>query len=238
MNASIRWALAAMVFTACNDRPANTSAGTSADTSGTPAVTQDAHGGDMYYISDTLRAASSPGMLISLALHATGDAEMSTDYLNYFPEIIEAGPWQQHGDTISMVLKATDAPQLNPDTMVFLRQQHQLHYLGKGYGTLGLVLQEQSRPAAQPRVLVMWVNPQKTACTDNKGRQQECLQVAFSKVPPDAQTHWIALPDEIKKFTFVPGHLQQIKVLRTPRHSQLADAHDYNYELLAVLSNH
>lgn len=236
MHASIRWALAAIVLSACNQHPNADAAG--ADTSGTPAVSQEAHGGDMFYASDTLPAASSPGMLIGLTLHATGDAEMSTDYLNYFPEIIAAGPWLQHGDTISMVLKTMDVAQTNPDTMVFLRRQHELHYLGKGYGTLGLVLHEQRKPDAQPRVLVMWVHPQKTSCTDNKGQPRECLQVTFSKVPPDAQTHWQPLPEEIKKFTFVPGHLQQIKVLRTPRHSQLADSHDYSYELLAVLSNH
>ncbi|HEY0273865.1 MAG TPA: DUF4377 domain-containing protein, partial [Chitinophaga sp.] len=174
-------------------------------------------------------------MVVSLTLHGTGDAEMATDYLNYFPEIVAAGRWQRQGDTISMVLKTLDQPSPSTDTFHFLEAQHQLVYLGRGYGTNGLRLREKNKPASQPRILVMWVHPQKIACTDVKGRRRECLQVAFSKVRPDAATHWQPLGEDIKKFTFIPGRLQQLKVLRTPRHSQLEDTHTYNYELLAVM---
>ena len=232
MSVPFRLSVAACLLVACHSTPNAKQAGK--DTGGTPAVTQDMHGGDMYYEA-RISAASSPGRIIALTLHGTGDAELVTDYLNEQPEIVAAGPWQENGDQIKMVLTRLNSHAAPKDTLIFRQEHHQLIYEGRDYGSEGLKLKEKTKPAPKPRIMVMWVAPEKIPCTASNGETRQCLQIAFGRSAPKDANDWQTFDEDIKGFSFQPGKLQLIKVLRTPRRGQLQDESQYSYQLQQVM---
>lgn len=232
MHVPFRWVVAGCLLTACNAGP--NAKQTSKDTAGTSPVMQEMHGGDLYFETH-LPAASSPGRVIGLTLRGTGDAELVTDYQNYQPESIAAGPWQENGNIIRMVLTNVHGHSTAKDTLTFLQQQHKLIYQGKDFGTKGLILTEKPKPKPQPRIIIMWVGPEKVQCVATNGDTRECLQIAFGKFPPEKASDWEAFDEDIKGFSFRKGKTQQVKVLRTPRRGQLQSESQYSYQMQQVM---
>ncbi|MEZ4610088.1 MAG: copper resistance protein NlpE N-terminal domain-containing protein [Caldilineaceae bacterium] len=101
------------------------------------------------YQSDTLPAASSPGRVITLTLYNDGSLEMSTDFLNDEPPIVEVGTWEQ-GDDDTLTVTLTGRPDRTydePVVIVFAQDGATLdavEYDTSLYGSEGLSLTEQS----------------------------------------------------------------------------------------------
>ena len=101
------------------------------------------------YQSDTLPAASSPGRVITLTLYDDGSLEMSTDFLNDEPPIVEVGTWEQ-GDDDTLTVTLTGRPDRTydePVVIVFAQDGATLdavEYDTSLYGSEGLSLTEQS----------------------------------------------------------------------------------------------
>jgi hypothetical protein len=96
----------------------------------------------------TLPAADSAGRDMTLTLEAGGAAELSTDYMNGQPPIIQRGSWQKQGDgSIVLTLTQKNGQALaNPVTITFWLSQGQLVstiYDLNLFGSQGLRLQKQ-----------------------------------------------------------------------------------------------
>jgi basic membrane protein A len=97
----------------------------------------------------SLPAASSPGRLKTLTLDADGSAELSTDYQNGKPPIVEVGTWQDNGDGTATVMLTgrADGTQYNqPDVITFGLQGTELKAIAWDqavYGSEGLTLTKQ-----------------------------------------------------------------------------------------------
>jgi hypothetical protein len=96
----------------------------------------------------TLPAADSAGRDMTLTLEASGVAELSTDYMNGQPPIIQSGSWQKQEDgSIVVALDQKDGQALaNPVTITFWLSQGQLVstiYDLSLFGSQGLRLQKQ-----------------------------------------------------------------------------------------------
>jgi uncharacterized lipoprotein NlpE involved in copper resistance len=101
-----------------------------------------------FYMSDVLPAASSPGRQMSLVFYDDGSAEMTTDYMNEEPPIVELGEWSGNDDdTVTLTLtgrpdRAYDPPvaitfEIDGDQLISTEWDENL------YGSEGLVLTEQ-----------------------------------------------------------------------------------------------
>jgi hypothetical protein len=96
----------------------------------------------------TLPAADSPGRDITLALKADGSAELSTDYMNGQPPIVQTGTWQKQGNgSITLTLNQQNGQSLaEPISITFWLSQGQLVstiYDLSLFGSQGLGLQKQ-----------------------------------------------------------------------------------------------
>ncbi len=96
-----------------------------------------------------LPAASSPGRDITLTLSADGTLEMSTDYLNQEPPVVQTGTWKKLGDgSIEVIFTGQDGRTYEqPETIYFRLLNEELVavvYDINLYGSEGLRLQPQS----------------------------------------------------------------------------------------------
>jgi LysM repeat protein len=96
-----------------------------------------------------LPAASSPGRDITLTLSADGTVEMSTDYLNQEPPIVQTGTWEKLGDgSIQVIFTGQDGRTYEqPETIYFRLLNEELVavvYDINVYGSEGLRLQPQN----------------------------------------------------------------------------------------------
>ncbi len=94
----------------------------------------------------SLPAADSPGRDLTLIINADSTAQLSTDYLNGKPPIVEVGNWQDNGDgtfTVTFTGRADGATYAKPDAITFGLQGNQLTAVTWDrslYGSQGLVL--------------------------------------------------------------------------------------------------
>jgi uncharacterized lipoprotein NlpE involved in copper resistance len=131
--------------------------GAAGDTAGATAGSEDASTGAAgetaapvaVYKSDTLPAADSPGRVITLSLYEDGKAEMSTDFLNDAPLIVETGTWERPEDgklTITLTGSAGQGEYANPVVIGFDDVDGMLtavDYDQSLYGSEGLMLHEE-----------------------------------------------------------------------------------------------
>jgi len=93
----------------------------------------------------SLPAADSPGRELTLIINADSTAQLSTDYLNGKPPIVEVGNWQDNGDgtfTVTFTGRADGATYARPDTITFGLQGNQLTAVAWDrnlYGSQGLI---------------------------------------------------------------------------------------------------
>lgn len=97
--------------------------------------------------SDTLPAASSPGRVITLTLYDDGSLEMSTDYMNDEPPIVEVGTWEQgDDDTLTVTLTGQADRAYDEPVVITFAQDGELleavEYDTSLYGSEGLTLTE------------------------------------------------------------------------------------------------
>lgn len=74
--------------------------------------------GALVFESDVLPAASSPGRMITLTLDEDGSAEMSTDYMNDEPPVVEVGTWEVNADDSTVTVTLTGREDLEYDEPV------------------------------------------------------------------------------------------------------------------------
>lgn len=96
-----------------------------------------------------LPAASSPGRDITLAVNRDGTVQMSTDFLNGKPPIVEVGTWQDNGDgtmTVALTGRTDGATYNQPDVITLSLQGSELMAIAWNrnvYGSEGLTLAKQ-----------------------------------------------------------------------------------------------
>ena len=97
----------------------------------------------------TMAAASSPGREITLTLDPAGTVQMSTDFLNDEPPIVETGSWVDNGDgTATVTLTGRDDGTMydEPTVIIFELADGQLtavDYDESLFGSAGLTLEKQ-----------------------------------------------------------------------------------------------
>ena len=96
-----------------------------------------------------LPAASSPGRQITLVLNSDNSVELSTDFQNGKPPIVEVGTWQDNGDgtvTVSLTGRDDGTTFNQPDVVTFGLSGSELKAIAwdtNVYGTEGLTLTKQ-----------------------------------------------------------------------------------------------
>jgi uncharacterized lipoprotein NlpE involved in copper resistance len=101
------------------------------------------------YKSDTLPAADSPGRVITLSLYEDGAAEMTTDFLNDAPLIVETGTWERPEDgklTVTLTSSEDQGEYASPIVIGFDDADGMLtavDYDQSLFGSEGLMLHEE-----------------------------------------------------------------------------------------------
>lgn len=101
----------------------------------------------MYVAS--MPAASGPGREVTLLINSDGSAQLSTDYLNGKPPIVEVGTWQDNGDgttTVALTGRPDGVTYDQPDVVTFGLQGNELIAIAwdrNVYGSEGLLLIKQ-----------------------------------------------------------------------------------------------
>jgi hypothetical protein len=213
-------------FAACQNAPKTTITTDSAEA----AVNVDG------YYEASLAAASSPGRLIGLTLKATNDAEMTTDYLNSTPEIVQMGNWSALDSgkyLVTLVTVGSGNPQ--KDSLVFKQDGNDFRYIGDDYGSDGLTLVKKEKPAPATKELIIWVKNE-AECDRGPGfGKTKCYDVVYGdKLLPD--TKWDRLSEPIDSFTYKKGNIYKLKVNRIPRDPRIQDVGAYEYKLAEVIS--
>ncbi|GAB4426730.1 MAG: hypothetical protein Kow0031_06580 [Anaerolineae bacterium] len=96
-----------------------------------------------------MRAASSPGRTVTLVLNSDNSVELSTDYQNGKPPIVETGTWQDNGDgtvTVMLTGRADGAMYNQPDVITFGLSGNELKAIAwdtNVYGSEGMTLTRQ-----------------------------------------------------------------------------------------------
>lgn len=216
----------ALSFAACQNAPKT------AATADSVQVTSSPEG----YYEASLAAASSPGRLITLTLRSTNDVQMTTDYLNSTPEIVQMGNWSSLDSNkylITLVTVGSGDP--TKDTLIFKQDGEQLHYEGSDYGSDGLTLVKKEKPAPATKELTIWVKSE-AECDRGPGfGKTKCYEVVYGdKLLPN--TSWDKLSEPIDSFTFEKGNIYKLKVNRVPRDPQIQDVGAYEYKLVEVIS--
>lgn len=211
---------------ACQNAPKTTAAADSVQ------ATMNADG----YYEAGLAAASSPGRLIGLTLRPTNDAEMTTDYLNNTPEIVQMGNWSALDSgkcLITLVTVGSGDPE--KDSLIFKQDGNDLRYIGDDYGSDGLTLIKKEKPAPATKELIIWVKNE-AECDRGPGfGKTKCYEVVYGdKLLPDAK--WERLSEPIDSFTWEKGNIYKLKVNRIPRDPRIQDVGAYEYKLAEVLS--
>lgn len=221
----------ALLVTACQN---SHKAGT-ADSSQT--VTTAAPTPEGYYEA-SLPAASSPGRVIGLTLRLPAEAQMTTDYLNSTPEILQMGNWSVQNDgrmLITLVTVGSGNPQ--KDTLYFRQEGESLRYEGSNYGSDGLTLVRKERPAPAAKELIVWVKSE-GECDRGPGfGKTKCYDVQYGDKPasPVADA-WEKLMEPIEGLTFEKGYVYKLRVNRIPRDPRIQDIGAYEYKLIEVVS--
>ena len=190
------------------------------------------------YYEASLPAASSPGRLIGLSLRSTNDVEMTTDYLNATPEIVQIGNWSQpDSNTVLITLVTVGSGNPEKDTLTFVQEGQSLRYTGSDYGTDGLTLTRKEKPAPANKELVIWVKSE-DECDRGPGfGKTKCYQVQYGdKMMTPAGEPWEKLMEPIEGFTFEKGNIYKLRVNRIPRDPGIQDVGAYEYKLIAVVS--
>jgi uncharacterized lipoprotein NlpE involved in copper resistance len=97
----------------------------------------------------SLPAASGPGRQVTLVLNADNTVQLSTDFQNGKPPIVEVGTWQDNGDgtvTVMLTGRADGTPFNQPDVITFGLQGNELRAIAwdtNVYGSEGLTLTKQ-----------------------------------------------------------------------------------------------
>jgi hypothetical protein len=96
----------------------------------------------------SMPAASSPGIEVTLTVNADGTVQMSSDYLNGEPPIVQTGTWVNNNDgTMTVTLTDKDGQAMaTPETITFRLVNGQLIatvYDVNTYGSAGLTLTKQ-----------------------------------------------------------------------------------------------
>jgi uncharacterized lipoprotein NlpE involved in copper resistance len=97
----------------------------------------------------SLPAASGPGRIVTLTLNDDGTADMSTDYQNGKPPIVEVGTWQDNGDgtvTVALTGRIDGVQYGQPDVITFGLQAGELKAIAwdqNVYGSEGMTLTRQ-----------------------------------------------------------------------------------------------
>ena len=87
----------------------------------------------------TLHSPSSPGRVISLSLTPTRKAEMTTDYLDKNPTMVDTGKWTTLS-TGNLLLNLRRVGNQDSMALEFKTDGDKLVYVGSEYGTAGLIL--------------------------------------------------------------------------------------------------
>ncbi len=97
----------------------------------------------------SMPSASSPGREVTLLINSDGSAQLSTDYLNGKPPIVEVGNWQDNSDgtmTVSLTGRPDGTTYNQPDVVTFGLQSNTLTAIAwdrNVYGSEGLTLTRQ-----------------------------------------------------------------------------------------------
>lgn len=91
------------------------------------------------YYQATLHSPSSPGRVISLSLTPKRKAEMTTDYLDKNPTMVDTGEWttSNAGNLLLNLRRVGDKDSI---MLEFKTDGEKLVYIGSEYGTAGLIL--------------------------------------------------------------------------------------------------
>ncbi len=187
------------------------------------------------YYEASLAAASSPGRLIGLTLRPTNDVEMTTDYLNATPEIIQMGNWSTlDSGKIFITLVTVGSGNPDKDTLIFRQDGESLRYTGTDYGTDGLTLTKKEKPAPANKELVVWVKAEEECDRGPGFGKTKCYQVQYGdKMMGET---WDKLMEPIEGFTFEKGNIYKLRVNRIPRDPKIQDVGAYEYKLVEVVS--
>lgn len=220
---------AALMIVACQNSP---KPGGTDSTQTTVAGTASPEG----YYEATLPAASSPGRQISLSISAPGEAQMTTDYMNSTPEIVQMGNWAMQ-DSGRMMITLVTVGSGNPqkDTLYFRQDEESLRYEGSSYGSDGLMLVRKDKPAPAAKELIVWVRSE-SECERGPGfGKTKCYEVQYGDKANTADA-WDKLMEPIDGFTFEKGHVYKLRVNRVPRDPRIQDVGAYEYKLIEVVS--
>ncbi|MGN7719627.1 DUF4377 domain-containing protein [Chitinophaga sp. 22620] len=218
----------ALAFAACRNNP-------KANATDSTEVTQTSPPEGYYEAS--LAAASSPGRHITLSLRPTNDAEMTTDYMNATPEIVQIGNWTlQDSGRIFMTLVTVGSGNPEKDTLTFQQEGESLRYTGSDYGTDGLTLVRKEKPAPGNKELIVWVKGEEECDRGPGFGKTKCYQVQYGdKMMVPANEPWNKLMEPIEGFTFEKGNIYKLKVNRIPRDPKIQDIGAYEYKLVEVM---
>ncbi|RPE13597.1 DUF4377 domain-containing protein [Chitinophaga lutea] len=224
--------LAAMVlFTSCQNSPKS---GTSDSTQTSISVPATPEG----YYEANLPAASSPGRLIALSVVDGGEVQMTTDYQNSTPEIVQMGNWAtQDSGRLLVTLVTVGSGNPQKDTLYFKQDGKSLRYEGANYGSDGLTLVRKEKPAPATKELVIWVKSE-AECDRGPGfGKTTCYEVQYGdKLMTPATEPWEKLMEPIDGFKYEKGHLYKLRVNRIPRDPRIQDIGVYEYKLVEVIS--
>ncbi|AWO01506.1 hypothetical protein DLD77_07275 [Chitinophaga alhagiae] len=190
------------------------------------------------YYEASLPAASSPGRLIALTLRAPAEVQMTTDYLNGTPEILQMGNWSVQNDggiLITLVTVGSGNPE--KDTLYFQPDGESLRYEGSNYGSDGLTLVRKEQPTPAVKELLIWVKSE-GECDRGPGfGKTKCYEVQYGEKPatPVAGA-WEKLMEPIEGLTFEKGHIYKLRVNRIPRDPRIQDIGAYEYKLIEIMS--
>ncbi|WP_346317018.1 DUF4377 domain-containing protein [Chitinophaga sp. YIM B06452] len=218
---------AALAFTACQNNPKTNATDSTAITQTSPA--------EGYYEA-SLAAASSPGRHITLNLRPANDAEMTTDYLNATPEVVQIGNWalQDSGIVVTLVTVGSGNPE--KDTLTFRQEGESLRYTGSDYGTDGLTLVKKEKPAPGNKELIVWVKAEEECDRGPGFGKMKCYQVQYGdKMMVPANETWDKLLEPIEGFTFEKENIYKLKINRIPRDPKIQDIGAYEYKLIEVM---
>lgn len=221
-------AAGALAMAACGNSPKSNAADSTATTATSPAL-------DGYYEA-SLPAASSPGRLIGLTLRPANDAQMTTDYMNATPEIVQMGNWSTlDSGKVLITLVTVGSGNPNKDSLIFRQDGESLVYLGDAYGSDGLSLTRKPAPAPAPKELLVWVRSEEE-CENGPGfGKVKCYSVQYGDRYLDDPELWEKLMGEIEGFKFEKGNLYLLKVSRIPHDPPRQDVGAYAYKLVETV---
>ncbi|WP_423736973.1 DUF4377 domain-containing protein [Chitinophaga caseinilytica] len=218
----------ALAMSACQ----NSSKPPAADSTATAATSVVLDG----YYEASMPAASSPGRLVGLTLRPTNDAQMTTDYMNFTPEIVQMGNWSTlDSGKILITLVTVGSGNPKKDSLLFRQDGESLVYLGADYGTDGLTLTKKTAPAPAAKELLVWVKSE-GECENGPGfGKVKCYDVQYGDRLQDDPASWEKLIGEIEGFKFEKGNVYQLKVSRIPHDPPRQDVGAYAYKLVETV---